>query len=229
MSARQFVDDDFELTSVSQALPPVKPEKVAGVFEPDIVQPDEATIEALGLRYVSNFFPMAEADPLFEELLKLPWHQHVYRMYGKPVPAPRHYVWMGGDGYQSPKTVGDVFVHPWTPEVLSIKERVEAVAGVTFNSCNVNLYKDETQYIGWHADGEKEGSWDFPIASVSFGSSRDFQVRKGKHGKIHTMRLEHGSLVIMPTGFQREWLHKVRKSSKPCGPRVNLTFRHQIV
>jgi alkylated DNA repair dioxygenase AlkB len=189
----------------------------------------ESTIERVGLRYVPNFFPMAEADSLFEELLKLPWRQHIYRMYGKPVPAPRHYVWMGGDGYQSPKTVGDVFVHPWTPEVLLIKTSVEAATGVAFNSCNVNLYRDKDQYIGWHADGEKEGSWDFPIASVSFGSSRDFQVREGKHGEIHTVSLEHGSLVVMPPGMQRTWLHQVRKSSKACGPRVNLTFRHQIV
>ena len=34
---------------------------------------------------------------------------------------PRHYVWMGGDGYQSPRTVGDVYVHPWTPEVAAVK------------------------------------------------------------------------------------------------------------
>jgi alkylated DNA repair dioxygenase AlkB len=134
-----------------------------------------------------------------------------------------------GSGYTSPKTVGEVFVHPWTPEALLIKERVEGMAGVTFNSCNVNLYRDQDQYIGWHADGEKEGSWDFPIASVSFGSARDFQVRHGKRGAITTMELGHGSLVIMPPGMQREWLHKVRKSSKACGPRVNLTFRHQII
>ena len=64
----------------------------------------ESSIEPVfGLRYVPNFFPMAEANSLFEELQKLPWHQHVYRMYGKPVPAPRHYVWMGGDGYSRPK------------------------------------------------------------------------------------------------------------------------------
>jgi alkylated DNA repair dioxygenase AlkB len=187
------------------------------------------TIEAVELCYAPHIFPRDEADILFEELLKLPWHQHVYRIYGRAVPAPRHYVWMGGDGYQSPRSVGDVFVHPWTPEVLSIKERVEAIAGVGFNSCNVNLYKDQDQYIGWHADGENEGNWDFPIASVSFGSARDFQVRKGKRGAITTMELGHGSLVIMPPGMQREWLHKVRKSNKACGPRVNLTFRHQIV
>ena len=100
--------------------------------------------------------------------------------------------------------------------------------GVAFNSCNVNLYRDNGQYIGWHTDGEKEGSWDFPIASVSFGSGRDFQVRKGKQGEIHSVRLDHGSLVVMPAGFQREWLHRVPKSSQPCGPRVNLTFRRQI-
>jgi alkylated DNA repair dioxygenase AlkB len=133
------------------------------------------TIEPLGLQHVPNLFSAAEADSLFEELLKLPWHQHVYRMYGKPVPAPRHYFWMGGDGYQSPRTVGDVFVHPWTAEVLAVKERVEAIAGAAFNSCNVNLYRDHSQYIGWHADGKKEGSCDYPIASVSLRE----EVKKG--------------------------------------------------
>jgi alkylated DNA repair dioxygenase AlkB len=196
-------------------------------LERDTIDPGKKAVETPALQYVPGLLSKAEADSVFAELLKLPWHQHIYRMYGKAVPAPRHYVWMGGDGYQSPRTVGDVFVHPWTPEVLLIKERVEAITGAPFNSCNVNLYRDHNQHIGWHADGEQEGSWDYPIASVSFGSPRDFQVRKGKHGEIYTVRMEHGSLVIMPPGMQREWLHRVRKSSKPCGPRVNLTFRHQ--
>jgi alkylated DNA repair dioxygenase AlkB len=185
------------------------------------------TVEPVGLSYVPDIFSKADGDSLLAELLELPWHQHIYCFHGKSVPAPRHYVWMGGEGYQSPRTIGDVYVHPWTAEVLLIKERVEAIAGAPFNSCNVNLYRDHNQHIGWHADGEQEGSWDFPIASVSFGSARDFQVRSKKDGAIHTVRLEHGSLIIMPPGMQHDWLHRVPKSSEPCGPRVNLTFRHQ--
>ena len=184
-------------------------------------------IEGTGVEYTPAFFTGPEADALLKTLLKLDWHQHIYRLWGKNVPAPRHYVWMG-ESYVSTKAVGDVFCVPFTAEALAIKARVEAATGTTFNSCNVNLYKDQGQYIGWHQDGEAEGSWDYLIASVSLGSARDFQVRRGKRGEIYTVILDHGSLVTMPAQLQHDWKHRVRKTTKPCGPRINLTFRRTV-
>merc|ERR1712039_78078 len=49
------------------------------------------------------------------------------------------------------------------------------------NSCNVNLYEDGTQSVGWHADDEDlfQGlSKDIRILSVSLGQRRKFDLVK---------------------------------------------------
>ena len=66
-----------------------------------------------------------------------------------------------------------------------------------------------------------------PIASLSLGANRNFQVRRGG-GPVQTIELGHGSLLVMKPGMQKEWKHQVPKSKSPCGLRVNLTFRWMI-
>ena len=39
------------------------------------------------------------------------------------------------------------------------------------------------------------------------------------------LALPAGSLLIMAGNTQRHWKHGIRKESRACGPRVNLTFR----
>ncbi|MGH7924541.1 MAG: alpha-ketoglutarate-dependent dioxygenase AlkB, partial [Candidatus Binatus sp.] len=33
-------------------------------------------------------------------------------------------------------------------------------------------------------------------------------------------------LLLMKGATQRHWKHGIAKQARPCGPRVNLTFRH---
>jgi alkylated DNA repair dioxygenase AlkB len=111
---------------------------------------------------------------------------------------------------------------------------------VWFNSLNINYYRNGNDHIGWHSDGEEEGSWEFPIASVSFGATRDFQTcRNLGNGKLkrrfhkyfgepdQPVALEHGSLVVMPAGSQEFYVHRLKKATKQqgTGARINLTFR----
>ena len=71
-----------------------------------------------------------------------------------------------------------------------------------------------------------KGDTDF-IVSMSLGETRKFQLR---HKTDHTipvisLNLKPGSLVIMKGGMQKNWLHRIAKSTNPMGPRINLTFR----
>lgn len=184
--------------------------------------------------YLEKFLPPAEADAFFRELSDLPWEQHIIPMYGKKIPAPRLFQWMGTP--PAPKSysggtaiVGSLYggtIKPidWTPAAFAIKEKVEAATGETFDSLNINLYRDNKDYVGWHVDKQDEGLWTAPIASVSLGAVRTFQIRQGR-GEIHSLPLAHGSLVVMPAGFQQRWLHRLAKTARTCGPRINLTFR----
>ena len=185
-------------------------------FKPDLLTPDEA--------------PQCLAV-----LSKLPWGRHVIEMYGKQTPAPRLVAWMGvppqSESYTGKTiTTGGTPITPidWTPAALAIKQRVEEFTHQIFDSLNINFYRDHNDHVGWHSDDEDEGRWDFPIASVSLGGVRKFQIRQGKDGRIYSQSLPSGSLVVMPAGFQRDWLHRLAPTRKPCGPRINLTFRRII-
>ena len=90
----------------------------------------------------------------------------------------------------------------------------------------LNRYRDEKDSVAWHADDEPELGDSPTIASVSFGASRKFQVRyKNKRGKIFSIFLHHGDLMIMNPPTQAHYLHCAPKSSKKVSERINLTFR----
>ena len=180
-------------------------------------------------------YPKDEADALFTSLSQTQWSRHIIKMYGKEIPAPRFFAWMGevpSKGlYGKP-----IIAVAWTATVLAIKEKVEAEVGVNFDSCNINYYRDGNDHLGWHLDPEDEGLWTFPIAGISLGAARSFHMRKyslsGRKketggSEIHERMLEHGSLLVMPAQFQAGWLHRLPKlpKSKEVGPRINLTFR----
>ena len=63
--------------------------------------------------YDPGFIPQADADRLFAALLELPeWKQHTMKMYGKEIPMPRMYQWMG----IAPILYGERIVPiDWTP------------------------------------------------------------------------------------------------------------------
>jgi len=188
--------------------------------------------EALQIKY-EQVFNQDEAKVLFENLSSIKWDQHVIKMYGKEIPAPRLFAWMGevpSKGlYGKP-----VPITPWNESVLNIKSEIFKRTGVDYDSCNINFYRSGNDHLGWHIDPEDEGLWTFPIASVSLGASRLFQMRRyeringeKKVGTIHAITLESGSLLVMPAGFQARWLHRLPPvpSSRNCGSRINLTFR----
>jgi alkylated DNA repair dioxygenase AlkB len=107
-----------------------------------------------------------------------------------------------------------------------MKARVEQVADVPFNSVLLNLYRDGRDSVAWHSDDEPELGENPVIASVSFGAERRFQF-KHKHNPDlrQTIDLTHGSLLLMRGTTQHFWKHQIPKTQKPCGARINLTFR----
>jgi len=172
------------------------------------------------------FFDPEIADTTLAALLaELPWKRRISRMYGKDVPVPRMEVWVADHDY----TYSHRTYQPtsWTPTLLTVKSEIEAAADCKFNSVLVNRYENERESVGWHADNELQMSHEHPIASLSLGATRRFEMRKSS-GPIQTIELEHGSLLVMGPGMQREWRHRVPKTKNACGLRVNLTFRWMI-
>ncbi len=95
-----------------------------------------------------------------------------------------------------------------------------------FNGVLLNLYRDGSDSMGWHSDNEPELGKDPVIASVSFGATRNFLFkRRDNSSKPFCLTLEPGSLLLMKGKTQENWFHKVPKTKRNIGIRINLTFR----
>ncbi|MBD2680861.1 alpha-ketoglutarate-dependent dioxygenase AlkB [Nostoc sp. FACHB-857] len=177
--------------------------------------------------FYRNFFNQQDSDEIFQTLLnQIKWRQDKMKIYGKDVNLPRKTAWYG-DRNKSYKFSGiHLDPEPWIPTLLQIKEKVEEIAKVNFNSVLLNLYRDGNDGISWHTDAEPELGKNPVIGSVSFGGARRFMFRH-KHNQDLKAEIElvHGSFLLMAGATQHFWQHQIPKTSKQVQPRVNLTFR----
>jgi len=67
------------------------------------------------------------------------------------------------------------------------------------------------------------------IASLSLGTTREFQYRQ-KHGdKRGSLQLQDGELLVMHPLFQQQWEHRIPAYPHIQAPRINLTFRQVVI
>lgn len=118
---------------------------------------------------------------------------------------------------------------PWHPTIRGLQEALDRFLGVQFDTCFLSHYPDFDDHLGWHADDSPEMDPDRPIAVVSVGATRPiwFKPKTAPKGfEPVQLRLCGGSLLVMEAGMQRDWYHRIPKSSdQRCGPRISLTFR----
>lgn len=168
------------------------------------------------LRLWEQYFPKNVSDNYFQTLLTTtPWLQHRRKMYDKMVPDPRLIARYGGsDGLE------------WTGTLLEIKSKIEETIGISFNRVLLNYYRDGNDSVAWHSDTLPPGGKHHPIASVTFGETRLFKVRRkeSREGQI-SIPLTHGSLLLMGETMQHHYEHHVPKTTRKIGGRINLTFR----
>lgn len=177
--------------------------------------------------YYPNFFQQEEADFLFNKLhYETPWQQDEITIFGKKIAQPRLTCLYGNQG--KPYSYSNITMQPqpWNPTTQYIKEKVDEIANQNFTTVLANLYRNEKDSNGWHADNERELGRNPIIASVSFGDERKFQLKHNtKLDAKLTISLGHGSLLLMKEGSQIHYKHQIPKSSQSKNTRINLTFR----
>jgi alkylated DNA repair dioxygenase AlkB len=172
--------------------------------------------------YWPNF--IQRPDEIYSALINLPWQRH--RMsFGCLV--PRDEVWIAPYPYKYGGRLYPAY-DGWTPELLTIKELVEDKTGVQYDSVLCNQYRSGKDSVAYHCDCEAEMSSVHPIASVSLGAERVFQMKSKDSRFTEKMTLGNGSLLIMQAGMQTTWEHAVPKTAKNIGGRINLTFRVMV-
>jgi alkylated DNA repair dioxygenase AlkB len=177
--------------------------------------------------YYPAFFTPKKADEFYKLLLEeTSWQQDTITVYGKNHLQPRLTALYGNEG--KPYKYSNILMHPnpWNATLIHIKELIEEKTNQRFTTVLLNLYRNERDSNGWHADNEKELGRNPIIASLSLGEDRTFQL---KHNTIKNVKqnliLKHGSLILMKEGSQIHYKHQIPKSSSSKKTRINLTFR----
>jgi alkylated DNA repair dioxygenase AlkB len=154
------------------------------------------------------------------------WKQEPVRLFGREIMQPRLTAWYGAADKAYTYSGITMEPLPWTQELDQIRMDAETLAGVSFTSALLNLYRDGSDSIGWHRDNEKMLGPAPVIASVSFGASRKFQFRNYTDKKMNvSLMLGPGSVLVMRGATQRNWEHSLPKTKKLSGARINITFR----
>jgi alkylated DNA repair dioxygenase AlkB len=172
------------------------------------------------LIYDPQFLPSNIADQYFIKLREeCVWEQKP-GVFGHM--QPRLIASYGESGIVYRYSGRDNVALPWTPTLLEIKAKVEAIQG-DYNYCLLNLYRNGQDSMGMHADDEPEmGN---VIGSLSLGATRIFRIKHNKTKEKMEFEVSHGTLIIMAGTMQQFWKHEIPKTKKPVGERINLTFR----
>lgn len=171
-----------------------------------------------------DFFPAVVHDQFYRDVLAHTAWQQRHTRFGRPVPRLTAFHGDVGKSYAYSGIVETP--RPWTPTLLLIKHRIEAIADTPFNTVLLNLYRHQHDSVAWHSDDEEELGIKPVIASVSLGAERLFRLRhKAREQPTAELFLPPGSLLLMRGETQQNWQHCVPKMKQPHRPRLNLTYR----
>lgn len=177
------------------------------------------------LSYMPDWMDAQDADAVYAQLLSdYQWQERVIIAGHKEVTQPRLMAWAGELPY---KYSGQVLEPvPMSEALERLRLSLSQLCEVEFNHVVLNLYRDGRDHVGMHADDEPELGHNPVVASLSLGAPRRFYMEhRHKRSRKKTIRLEHGSLLVMGGSFQHKWRHSLVKQPALELPRLNLTFR----
>ena len=183
------------------------------------------------LLYLPHFLPRDEAERLLALLSGdtcVRWRQDHIQLYGRRVALPRLTAWYGEPGLRYVYSGIINETEPWDETLSGLARRAAEAAGTHFNAVLLNLYRDGRDAVSWHSDDEAELGHEPVIGSLSLGAERVFQLRhRDRRNGVarEELRLRNGSLLVMRGSTQRLWQHRLPREARPCGPRINLSFR----
>lgn len=200
------------------------------LFEPETLLPP--------VEYFPNFLNSEQADELFAACKQLNWQHNSIRMLGKWIKLPRLETMYGDKPYLYTYSGSvELKARTWTYELGELRDLLAAALRYRlewrtlhkFQLVIGNYYRSGADHIGWHSDDESSMGQRPAIASISLGATRRFQLKPKKVKQpASEYELTHGSLILMQPGCQENWVHRVVKTSRPVGERINLTFRSHV-
>ncbi len=153
------------------------------------------------------------------------WKNDEAIIFGKKIITKRKVAWYGESEFSYKYSGVTKTANIFTKELLELKAIVENETKESYNSCLLNLYHSGEEGMAYHSDGEKMLKKNGAIASLSLGAARKFSFKHKENKQRIDIVLENGSLLVMKSGTQTNWLHRLPPTKKVKTPRINLTFR----
>jgi alkylated DNA repair dioxygenase AlkB len=82
-----------------------------------------------------------------------------------------------------------------------------------------NMYEDGSHWTPWHQD-----NYDADVFTLSFGESRNFQMKEISTGQVETFLLEHGDAFYFDRHIDAKHKHCIPKTTKKIGIRISIVF-----
>lgn len=160
----------------------------------------------------------------------LQWRSETITMFGRTMLQPRLIAFYADAGLSYRYSRRTFMGLPWTPLLDDLRRLAEQTAQSPLNSVLANLYRDQNDSMGMHADDESELGTNPVIVSMSFGATRRFVMKHRSRKDVPPLeiQLEDSSILVMRGVTQHHWVHGIKKETRPMGPRVNLTFRRIV-
>ncbi len=174
-----------------------------------------------------NWLDGPQADFLLATAIaKTPWREDMINIAGRRIPVPRLQNWFGAQNTSYTYSGIRLEALEFPDWMDSLRASVEQVTGHHFNRALVNHYRHGRDSVDWHADNEPELGTEPLVASLSLGAERVFQLRHNTTKERLSVKLPHGSLLLMGAGIQEYWQHRLPKVISLEQSRVNFTFRY---
>lgn len=188
--------------------------------------------------YIPNFVASERADDMFTELWnELNWERRIdapRREYWTNI-FNRDYSYGRGAGLRTYQAQSSHYA----VDEVSLSLLLAPQVSTDFEGCFLNGYEDSHDWLGWHEDDDPGIDHSKPIAIVTLyggdgiSKPRSIQFReklgivddKMAYGPVVDLPLEHGSLALMPAGFQSTHQHRIPKAGFKSKARISLTFR----
>lgn len=187
---------------------------------------EDTTAQHKELEYEAGFLNKAIADELLAHCLyELPWREELVKMFGQTIIAPRLSCAVADEGctyrYRGSQTESVRFTH----RLDTLRRKLQNQLKVPFNYVLATQYRDGNDYVGWHADDERDLVPGQCIANVSLGEVREFRIKNRDGSFDERVTTDHGSLLLMHGDILRTTKHSLLRTRRLIGPRVVLSFR----
>jgi alkylated DNA repair dioxygenase AlkB len=194
-----------------------------------MIRSEKIELKDGNLIYFPQFFNEIDSTSFLNKLLdEIAFEQHEIKIFGKTFLTPRMESFHAKNELTYTYSGNKLISKPFNTTLNELCNKIEVETKSSFNCVLINLYRNGMDSNGWHADNEKELGKNPIIASLSFGSSRRFDLKHIHLQEKFSIQLNSGDLLWMDKNIQNFYLHQVAKTKLVHEPRINLTFRYNF-